>query len=750
MENRREQRSRFQENLDPGLGIQMLPMASQKSPGGPQYRQETAKPGLYSPPFMSPDMRPPFHRTPDTMYSFQSNMTRRTDPMTERLIAHRATQSAQWHVHWRIPALMVGAFFMGIVCALCQHFLYQWLHHKDVPDEQQKFRWVLYGRGLAYLAKVAFGGCTILVFEQRIWRTFRERALSVLSIDQLFGASEYPHLFGNWELVSTAPVICAIALVFWLIPLATIIFSPGSLTFGNYVQQESLQYPVPAINFGVESSKDWRHPVFLPDGSNKRSVMYYNTTNKVAATNGNFDYYDQPSAELRRIAFLLAYSGMDHSNNVQSARQKICGNMTTEGSFNCTYEQTFTGPGYQCDKVASGVNDTGRLKELGSPINMTQLAPTGRNIYLGEVNYGQYANPQNATFQKGPGGIPVGDAPKDLGVFKHEPVLWIGYSVNSSVWLKKDDPLALNWTHRFDPYIIRCVHMETEYHVKWNYTEPFFDTVVTRKYLKPIIDTELQLWNNGTPRTDVDPLPTKNWVSPRDDVGLYKKTAAYHAMGDMLRTFLGGHVDVEAPSPGPYYAQVYSDITKTRLVQKNSEPKANMSEEIESFYTDMVLSLFSAPEMLAVSNETVMLNRTQIRSSFVYVPHRLWQCYAPVIFVTLIILIFGALTIWEDGTTFSVGFSRILVTTRNSTLDDISRGACLGNDPFPMELMHTRLKFGVLNDQGEVAYNGGDGYQNVGHCAFGVASEVGPISRGAPYAGLKRRPEKRKVEEVDE
>ncbi|OAL53073.1 hypothetical protein IQ07DRAFT_609594 [Pyrenochaeta sp. DS3sAY3a] len=623
---------------------------------------------------------------------------------------------------------------MGVILALLQHFLYTYLHHKHVDDEDKKFRWVLYGRALAYLAKVAFGGCVVLVFRQRMWRTFRERALSVFTIDQLFGATEDPSLFVNWEAVYNAPILVTIAIVIWLIPLATIIFSPGALTFGSFLEQQNVELLVPTMNFSAESNKDWRYPVKMADGSNKRSVMFYNTTDIPGTAPGWFDYYDQPSAELRRIALLLAYSNMAHPNVAQGARQDICGI-----GYNCTYSQTFVAPGYKCDKVAQGYGDEGRLKEFGAPFNMSILVPQGRYVYYSEVDLGAYARPQAGEFRKGPGGIPVGDPDPSLGVFKSEPVLWLGYAANSTEWLSPDDPLAKNWTHRYDPTIVRCVHMETKYTVQWRWIEPFFHSMVMREYLNPIVDTNFTLWENGTPNMDVEPQPEKNWISPRDDVLLYKKTAAYHAIGDMFREFLRGHVDLEPPIPGPYYAQVYSDVTKTRLVQKNSEPKANFSEEIESFYSDMVLSLFSAPEMLAVSEEKIMVNRTQFKSSFVYVPLRLWQCYAPVIFVTLLIMLFGAVTIWEDGATFSTGFSRILVTTRNTTLDDISRGACLGNDPFPLELMHTRLKFGVLADHSESEYMGGDGFSNVGHCAFGVASEVGPIKRGVPYAGLTQR-----------
>jgi hypothetical protein len=66
------------------------------------------------------------------------------------------------------------------------------------------------------------------------------------------------------------------------------------------------------------------------------------------------------------------------------------------------------------------------------------------------------------------------------------------------------------------------------------------------------------------------------------------------------------------------------------------------------------------------------------------------------------------------------------------------------------KLMHTRLKFGVLNEHAEIGYDGAGGYQGVGHCAFGVASEVGPIRRGIPYAGLKKRSRKRSFEKVEE
>lgn len=652
----------------------------------------------------------------------------KSDPNIERLIAHRATQSTLWHIHWRTPAMIVFSFVMGVIFALAQHFLYRWLHHRIMDDEKDKFRVVLAGRALAYLAKVSFGGCVVLVFRQRIWRTFREHALSVLTIDQFFGATEDPSLFTNTEALYSAPILVMIAAVIWIIPLATIIFSPGALTFGDFIEHQSAPQLVPTMNFLVEGSTDWRYPVPIGNGStSKRSLMFYNTTDVQGKTPGWFDYYDQPSADIKRMALLMAYSNNNYPNVKATGRQDACG-----GAFNCTYEQSFVGPGYQCEEVTDQSQ-----QDLGAPFNTSVLVPVGRNLYHAEVDHGAYLQPQNAVFEDGPGGIPVGDPPEDLGVFKSEPVLWIGYAVNSTERLASDDPLTRNWTHRYVPHIIRCTHMETKYTVTWDWTEPLFHTTVQREYLNPVVNTNLTRLANGT--YSKDPQPASNYVSPRDNVETYKKVAAYHAVGSMFRQFLSGTVDLRAPLPGPSYALVYSDITKTRLVMPNVHPKENLTHELESFYTDLVLSIFSTPEMLVVANETSIVKRTQVHSSFIYVPLRLWQCYAPVVFISLLILAFGAWTIWEDGTTFSVGFSRILVTTRNTTLDHISRGACLGNDPFPLELMHTRLRFGAVGVE-----NGVDGLQPLGpgHCAFGVDSEVAPIERGVPYAGLRQRAKK--------
>lgn len=85
-----EKRARFNEGMNNGLGIQMMDMGTPISPDS-VYR---LKGGQYSP--LSPP--PPFNRSG----SMSTSMSRsRTDPITQRLIEHRATQAARWTIHWR-------------------------------------------------------------------------------------------------------------------------------------------------------------------------------------------------------------------------------------------------------------------------------------------------------------------------------------------------------------------------------------------------------------------------------------------------------------------------------------------------------------------------------------------------------------------------------------------------------------------------------------------------------------------------
>ena len=638
------------------------------------------------------------------------------DSVTERLLDGKSDRTARWQLHWRTPRLLLASFLAGLAATFGQHFLYSFLHHKAEDRENTKTSLVLCGRALAYLAKVAFAQCIIMCYDQRIWRTFRNRALSVRSIDQLFSGIEDVSLLVNWEAVSNAPLVAGMALVVWLLPLATVIASPSALSFEWRPEVGQAFVSVPTLNFSIESYKDWRDPVKMWDGSIKRSMFYYNTTDMTAKRPGWFDYYDQPSAETQNLLWKNIFSSpieiLNSTFNQEIARQRSCG-----GNFNCTYSISFLGPGYKCEDVTH---------QPDGLFNTSVLVPEGDNVYYADVDAGDYARPQFENLKTGLGGIPDGEVPEHAGDLRFEPEVWIGYSFNTTRRRSFDSLFAKNWTQDFEQHIMRCIHYETKYTLNFSFTDHTGHIKSSSEFVTPLHGVDFSQRNNGT-------LPMERWLSPRDNKAAYKKTAAYHAIGEVFRGVLRGSIRIN-----PIYAEIQSDISKTALIEKDGLPKRDISQRLEDLYQGIILTFLAQPQMLVNSEEKVLVHRSRYRVAFVYDSVRLWMCYAPVILLTLAILLIGAWTIWEDGTTFSTGFARIMATTRNPTLDEMSRGACLGNDPFPVELMKRKLQFGALREDMSIVdmSDGFVGGESVGHCAFGVPEEVAPIRRGMLYAGL--------------
>ncbi|KAG7405223.1 hypothetical protein Forpe1208_v014913 [Fusarium oxysporum f. sp. rapae] len=100
-----------------------------------------------------------------------------------------------------------------------------------------------------------------------------------------------------------------------------------------------------------------------------------------------------------------------------------------------------------------------KVKKLGdaeAPFNTSILAPEGNYNYMSMVareNYTTYSWPR----------------PKDLGVFKNEPIIWIGYStiknINEQQPKNKEDK---GWHKAYKPVIFGCEHYEVNYTIRFD------------------------------------------------------------------------------------------------------------------------------------------------------------------------------------------------------------------------------------------------------------------------------------------
>ncbi|XTI83250.1 hypothetical protein V2W45_1517066 [Cenococcum geophilum] len=644
------------------------------------------------------------------------------DPDTQALVERRAGEIAQWHIHWETPAIILVLFVAGLMGAVGHHLFYTHLDGKPAVDQLLMIR---YGTALAFFTKSTLVGSVVMSYRQRIWHTFRKKAMTISAIDGLFAVTENPTEFRKWEMLRNAKLASFMAVASWLIPIAAVL-SPASLTSEVKIVTNNTHCPeVASLNFTHESVYNFRNGGYYPGSS----LVYYNSTDVNATQPGWFDYYDQPSKIARRLTITSAY--LQKPVSYPDAALQSCGD-----GWNCTYTISFQGPGYNCEEVANSTNPNNEgLLAMHAPFNTSSLAPAGTFIYLSNVDMGEYANPQTPTNSSGEPaeGPPY---PENLGVFLAEPVLWIGYSINTTIPYDPSSPYYSRWGAVHEPKMFKCTHYQTNYTLEQRYKDEIQNSVVkNRTFISPIVDTTVS--PNPENKSDLIITPSNNYVRPTTDVGKYKLTAAYHAMGSLLRNFLRGTINHDSK-----YPLTTSDISETRLIDsRTSYPVSELMGSLQSFYEDMIITLLSEPHLIVASSDSVLCEKTRSVNVFVYHAEGLWIGYAIVVVFTFVFLVVGAWSIHQNGVASDTQFSRIMVTTRNPTIDRLSVGACLGGDPFPPELIKTKLKFGVLLEDEEalnVASRGEGPLGRVEHCTFGTTGETKEIVKYGVYAGLKR------------
>ncbi|KAK8131330.1 hypothetical protein PG984_007768 [Apiospora sp. TS-2023a] len=491
-------------------------------------------------------------------------------------------------------------FTFGLLCAVGHHLFYKSLNGKPATDQLTMLR---YGTVLAFAAKAGFVACIVTAFRQRIWATVRNKILSVAAIDSLFAATEDVTSLWNIEVYKKARIAMLLAVVAWLTPIVIILTSNTLGVELAWDRQNTTCPGIRTLNFSQEETEDWRNPTRM-NGLIGTSLTSWNTTknpNQEVDEEDWFDYYTSASKQFSQVATLSTFSQKVMTPN--NASWEICGN-----GWNCTYTINFTAPGYKCTDLTNGVgNKPKKLGENVAPFGMEVLLPEGDNsyyVYATAGDYGmQYANVSNGGIPIDAAGkpIPNKDLPPDLGTFRTEPILWIGYSV----WKDQDTNPPNNrtepgWNESFVPKIFACEHYVTDYLVDIKFdSKEQTTTVRKRDFRHRVIDT---VYKPGVDADDgtadnITATPEKNYVYPKD-LGPYRLAAAYHSLGSHLRKFINGTIESKTVS-NPI---ANSDVIQTKLVDPTRQlfPYPNLPELVQDFYEDIILSLFSNQQFLAV------------------------------------------------------------------------------------------------------------------------------------------------------
>lgn len=231
-------------------------------------------------------------------------------------------------------------------------------------------------------------------------------------------------------------------------------------------------------------------------------------------------------------------------------------------------------------------------------------------------------------------------------------------------------------------------------------------------------------------------IPEANYIYP-NDTARYRRTAAYHSFGRMMRDFLNGTVTVKGTLVQPIEN---TQAIQTKLLDQRSNyfPYPDLMARVQELYDDMILSVFSNPQFVevvwaarpgeqsgtrviqggtdggdgansannaataAAAEEAYLYNCTRFRTENVWTYHKrdLWIVYGTYAFFTLLCMAAGAFAIYENGgVTRNTQFSSVVAATRGPALEKIAwQGPLQDRGDVPGDVKKLKLGYGVMSD----------------------------------------------------
>lgn len=402
-----------------------------------------------------------------------------------------------------------------------------------------------------------------------------------------------------------------------------------------------------------------------------------------------------------------------------------------EKGCNCTVEIKFVAPAYKCQEQARGVGAQIRSLqqesgEAHSPIDFNLLAPIGSYTYISNAGLGHYSNTQLKAVNFG--GIPLMNPPfpENLGAFRTDPVVWVGYSeiVDSSVppFLQENQAFPFN-RKAWEPVLVACEHYEADYTVELRYIDGMQPRrIKERKLLSPTINTTFMEGATANDGTDDDTLavPESNYIFPTD-VKRYKRTAAYYAMGSAFRERVDGAIQVDDTGQRPNFGYLEqpamfanTSAARTMLINPaNSFPHPNLVKRLQEYYETFLLSFFGNPRFLVVawaadpsvktgnsSGVEYLYPCTRSRPGIKYY-HRariLVLVYGIAAWLAILGVVAGTLAARENGgVSRNTRFSSVLAATRNASFADMEwDGRQRDRAYISKDLIWQKLGYGIL------------------------------------------------------
>ncbi|EGX44393.1 hypothetical protein AOL_s00193g121 [Orbilia oligospora ATCC 24927] len=154
-------------------------------------------------------------------------------------------------------------------------------------------------------------------------------------------------------------------------------------------------------------------------------------------------------------------------------------------------------------------------------------------------------------------------------------------------------------------------------------------------------------------------------------------------------------------------------------------PMDNLREGFEELSHNLTISLLSRSDLIVSSKIMTTCTSLSYRNVYRYRSTQLYVSYGPLMVFSMVVIVLGLRATLKNGDICQWGFSQIMLTTRNPSLDEMGKGSCFGVVHSGSDLQKHRLKFGELRCNVE---------STIRHAAFGLEDEVVDLSAERMYA----------------
>lgn len=561
--------------------------------------------------------------------------------ITEPKVGPKRSGTAE-ATHWHTSAAITASMLVGLAFAIAHDRFYSHYNNRAVKSglEQKIIHDV--GTACAFLVKMVFCISAGTAFSQELFRTLRHRAETITNIDAMFDIRGNAFNFRKTTLWLRHSVLALIATVVWCLPAAAV-FTPGTINV-----QPEIRHDHNALLKPAQPQQSWI-------GTQNFAQTQIDYTALTANSTGTYAH-----------ALLNGPSGTLHGVALGSASLQDVLSIPPP-STNSSYVLSFFAPALSCKSLST--EDLSDFEAALAAARKAQYLPGQRTI-LGGVESMQNADGLMVRYNA-----------------------WIesykGVNLTNPSWNNgtSDQTLPGTGPEYFylsgDPVslLLACNLYNATYNVKFT----FENSVQT-------IDLQSVNLHETIPLDKTVNVNTPNY-------GNLVYNAVLHAFNRIVIACAINDTNTNSPNflsygPGPVLVSaLHSFIEGTTPLTSFA-----VITTLQEMFHNITLSTLSVPSLRLSDTTARTIRGTTWRSVNVYVygPVDLYIAYGSALLATMACVAWGVwLVLSGDRASYSLDFSTILRTTRQSEIDGIvNLGARTGREPLPREMREVKLRYG--------------------------------------------------------